>query len=195
MGEPSSGGPRPEASALVVDDDPLLAELVDAWLEGHCTTTVVHSGTEALDVVDDRFDVVLLDRRMPDLTGDEVLLELRERGHTMPVLMVSAIQPDYDVLDLPFDDYVVKPMEHAEFVGTVEELLGRRNADEAVREYHAGVAKLALLEREKFPEELEADERYRSLREEVAALAREADTDLPVPAESGGQVTDAGADP
>lgn len=195
MGEPSSGGPIPEASALVVDDEPLLAELVEAWLEGRCDTTVVHSGADALDLVDDGFDTVLLDRRMPGLSGDEVLLELRERGHAMPVLMVSAVQPDYDILELPFDDYLVKPVEHGEFLETVDELLERRNAGETVREYYAGAAKLSLLEEEKYPEDLEADERYQSLRDEVAALARDADAALPTPIGPVSPGEDTDADP
>jgi CheY-like chemotaxis protein len=69
---------------LVVDDDEDLAETCEYWLEaGQYEARVANSGEEALKVVDETVDVVLLDRRMPTLSGDEVLAELRDRGFDM----------------------------------------------------------------------------------------------------------------
>lgn len=179
MGEP----PDIPVRALVVEDDPLLAALIDDWVGEYCRTTVVHHGDEALATLDESFDVVLLDRRMPGLPGDEVLRRIRERGLSIPVLVVSAVQPDYDVIDLPFDDYLIKPIKRQGIRERVEELLDRRSRDENERAYFAGAAKLALLEEEKPREELVDDPRYRSLKSEVDDRYERADGDLPEPSE------------
>jgi Response regulator containing CheY-like receiver domain and AraC-type DNA-binding domain len=70
---------------------------------------VAYGGEEALEKIDETVDVVLLDRRMPGLTGDKVLQEIRERGFNCRVVMVSAVNKN-EGDSLPADDYYEKPM-------------------------------------------------------------------------------------
>jgi len=60
--------------------------------------------------MDDEVDAVLLDRRMPDVHGDEVLARLREEGCDCPVIMTTAVDPGMDILEMDFEDYLCKPV-------------------------------------------------------------------------------------
>jgi DNA-binding response OmpR family regulator len=91
------------------------------------------SGADALAAVDDAVDVVLLDRQMPETTGEAVLDELRARGVDCQVAMLTAVEPDGDVLGMPFDDYRTKPVARSELVGLVKSLLARATYDERTR--------------------------------------------------------------
>jgi len=136
-----------DATVLVVDDDEDLADTYAFWLDEVVDVDVAYSGTTALDVLEaEPVDVVLLDRRMPSLSGDAVLAELRDRGHDPRVSMVTAVEPSLDVVELPFDDYLIKPVGREALLSTVAELLALAEYDDAFRAYFALEAKLATLE-------------------------------------------------
>ncbi|PSQ11434.1 hypothetical protein BRC93_05455 [Halobacteriales archaeon QS_5_70_15] len=105
---------RPRPSVLIVDDDRDLADLYATWLQDDYYTRTVYSGRDALDELHDGIDVVLLDRRLPDIPGDEVLVTLRDRGMDCRVSMVTAVNPGFDILELGFDDYLTKPIDREE---------------------------------------------------------------------------------
>jgi predicted DNA binding protein/DNA-binding response OmpR family regulator len=152
---------------LVVDDDEDLAETCEYWLEaGQYQVRIANSGEEALDAVDEDVDIVLLDRRMPTLSGDEVLEAFRERGLDMPVAMMTAVAPDTDIVDMPFDDYLVKPVSQDDILDAVDEMLARSDFETDVRDYFAmSSTEAALSARE--PEELRDTEELEGLREEI----------------------------
>ncbi|MGQ4556188.1 bacterio-opsin activator domain-containing protein [Halobellus sp. GM3] len=122
---------------LVVDDDRDLADTCEYWLRDDFDVRVAYGGEAALDRMSDDVDVVLLDRRMPDLSGDEVLEAIHARGYDCRVAMMTAVDPDTDIVEMPFDEYLVKPVDEESVRGTVEELLVRSEFDEQVREYFA----------------------------------------------------------
>ena len=80
---------------LVVEDEPDLADLYATWLKIDYSVRTAYGGEEAVEQLDDEIDVVLLDRRMPGLSGDEVLTKIRERGIDCYVSMVTAVEPDF----------------------------------------------------------------------------------------------------
>lgn len=96
---------------LAVDDEPRVVEAFALWLEDDYRVLTATSGEEALEVADDSVDVALLDRQMPGMTGDEVLEELRNRGLDCRVAMVTGVDPDFDIVELPFEEYVQKPVD------------------------------------------------------------------------------------
>ncbi|WP_323676719.1 bacterio-opsin activator domain-containing protein [Halorubellus sp. PRR65] len=152
---------------LVVDDDEDLAETCEYWLDaGQYVPRVANSGEEALEAMSEDVDAVLLDRRMPTLSGDEVLEELRERGFDVPVAMMTAVAPDTDIVDMPFDDYLVKPVSQDDILEAVDEMLARSSFDEDVREYFAmSSTEEALSARE--TEELRDADELADLRDEI----------------------------
>lgn len=104
------------AKVLVVDDEPEAVELLVEFLssKGYEVLTAT-SGEEALRrVKEDRPHLVLLDVRMPQMNGLEVLQRIREIDAEMGVIMVTAVNEE-DVgrkaLELGAFDYIVKPLD------------------------------------------------------------------------------------
>jgi DNA-binding response OmpR family regulator len=152
---------------LVVEDEPELAELFAEWLSEEYDVDVATDGETALELVDDDTAVVLLDRLMPGLSGDDVLDEIRERGLDCRVAMVTAVEPDFDVLDMGFDDYAVKPLFRTDIQRLVRGLLERDEYDRHLSELFSTASKLAALESHKEREELADSEEYQRLRAEL----------------------------
>ncbi|WP_148413513.1 bacterio-opsin activator domain-containing protein [Haloferax sp. KTX1] len=162
-----------EQVVLVVDDDEDLADTCRYWLDGErFAVETAYGGQEALCRLDDTVDVVLLDRRMPNVTGDDVLEEIRERGLDCRVAMMTAVEPDTDIVDMPFDAYLVKPVSESDVKETVEELLVRAGFDSEVREYFALESTEAALD-SRDVEELREPEALSDLRSRLEAVRAE----------------------
>lgn len=100
---------------LVVDDEQEVADAYALRLRDYCDIETAYSGEAALSIItDSSIDVVLLDRHMPGLSGDDVLSALVERDYDGRVVMVTAVDPGIEVLDMPFDDYLCKPVDREE---------------------------------------------------------------------------------
>jgi len=155
---------------LVVDDERGLAELYAAWLSGQYTTRIAYDGDDALDQLDEDVSVVLLDRRMPGFSGDAVLEEIENRRIDCQIAMVTAVEPDFDIIEMGFDDYLCKPVSQDDIVETVESLLDRRDYEEALSDLFAEVSKKATLVEQKSPAELAANKDYQNLLTRIEAL-------------------------
>ncbi len=116
---------------LVVEDEDAIAQGLVMNLErkGHAVE-LARDGREALAKLRGaRFDLVLLDVRLPEVSGFEILQKLRGEGDFTPILMLTArSQPDDVIFGLKMgaDDYVVKPFDLAELLARVEGLLRRQ---------------------------------------------------------------------
>jgi DNA-binding response OmpR family regulator len=163
------------ARVLVVDDEREVADAYAAQLSDRYEVATAYSGHEALDALTSAVDVVLLDRRMPELAGGDVLREIRERGLDARVAMVTAIDPDFDIIDMPFDDYLVKPATGEDLIDTVERLLTCAAYESHVRTFYALSSKHAALQATKAEAELENSEEFRELRAELEAHRAELD--------------------
>jgi DNA-binding response OmpR family regulator len=160
---------------LIVEDEPDLADLYAAWLQDACTVRTAYDGSEALDQLDGGIDIVLLDRRMPGLSGDEVLETIRDRELDARVAMVTAVEPDFDIIQMGFDDYLVKPVSKEDLLETVDQLLLRSTYDEQIQEFFALASKKALLDSQKTEAELRASEEYARLEDRLAVLRAQID--------------------
>ncbi len=163
---------------LVVEDERDLADLYATWLRDEYRVRVAYGGREAIRKLDEEVDIALLDRRMPDLSGDETLQAIREEGVECRVAMVTAVEPDFDVVAMGFDDYLVKPVSRETLTETVENLLLRNTYDDGIQELFALASKKALLESEKDPTTLESNDEYQRLSERVAELRSDLDETL-----------------
>jgi DNA-binding response OmpR family regulator len=115
---------------LVIEDDRTVGQYVKRGLEEHgFHADLVDDGMEALRLASGgNYDLLVLDLRLPGMTGLEVLRTLRDRGFTMPILVLTAQDAlDFKVTALRSgaDDYVTKPFAFEELLARVE-ALGRR---------------------------------------------------------------------
>ena len=115
---------------LVIEDDRTVGQYVKRGLEEQrYQADLVDDGMEGLRLASGgRYDLIVLDLRLPGMSGFEVLRTLRDRGNTTPVLVLTAQDAvDFKVqaLRAGADDYVTKPFAFEELLARVE-ALGRR---------------------------------------------------------------------
>lgn len=163
------------STVLVVDDESRLADLFAAWLEDEWTVKTAYDGETALEKMSEDVDIVLLDRRMPGLSGDEVLERIREEKYDTRVVMVTAVDPDFDIIDMGFDDYLVKPVSKDELLDLVNRVQTRSTYERDVQQYYSLVSKRSLLQVEKSDQELENNEEYQELQSQIAELEERID--------------------
>lgn len=160
-----------DTKVLIVEDEKDVAEMFRRWLEDDYAVSVALSGNEALDTLERKdIDVVLLDRLMPGLSGDEVLERIEEEGYGCRVAMVTAVEPDFDIVEMGFDEYITKPSSPGELKTTVEILLERRKRSRQLQEYASLRVKQAALGFEKGEEELEESKEYDQLVSRIEEL-------------------------
>jgi two-component system response regulator AdeR len=162
---------------LVVVDDHEVATRYRDQLPTDYTVRVATAGEDGPARLDDRVDVVLLDRETPDVSVTDTLSSVRERDLDCRVAIVTPVEPDVDVLELGFDAYITKPVTASTLSETVERLLERSRYDRLLRDYYAAVAEQATLEATASQAAPEESAEYRRLQADIEAMRAElADT-------------------
>lgn len=115
---------------LVVEDDELMAALIESGLSGEgYSVTRVSNGMDALiAAATGKFSAAAIDVMMPDMTGFEICRHLRQQQNSLPVLLITARDAVEDRvlgLDSGADDYLVKPFAFAEFSARIRALVRR----------------------------------------------------------------------
>lgn len=157
-----------EGRVLVVDDEPDVAEAQAVRLRTTYETSVAHSGEDALEQAGPGIDAILLDRRMPDIHGDDVLAKLRDRGYEGAIIMLTAANPELNILEMEFDDYLQKPVDRETLLSTLARHLDAQDTDDSLNEFFRITSKLQLLEADRTTKQLGQSSEY-------AALKRRAD--------------------
>ena len=164
---------------LVVEDDTSVTKLYVQFLEPEYTVLTAETAQEGIDALlgkdgDDpaatAVDAVLLDRRLPDAPGEEVLDFIDEQDFDCRVAMVTGVEPDFDIVDMGFDLYIVKPVTRSELLEAVETLFVRSEYGGLLREAASLASKRALLESQKSEAELEASTEYTTLLDRMSEL-------------------------
>jgi two-component system, OmpR family, response regulator RegX3 len=124
---------------LVVDDEPAIVDAVGyALRSAGFDVDTLDDGEKALDAARAApYDVLVLDVRLPGLSGVEVCRRLRGESD-VPILMLTALDAEVDRvlgLEAGADDYVTKPFSIAELVSRVRAILRRRDLDRASTGY------------------------------------------------------------
>lgn len=160
-------------TVLIVEDEKRLADLYAETLSAEYDVVTAYSGTEALEVADESVDAVFLDRKMPGLSGGEVLERLRDRGYDYPVAMLTAVRPDWDIVEMGFDDYLLKPVDAQDLRDATERLETLGGIEREVREYVRQNIKQASLEAEKDASKLAASDEFEALKSDVSNRSSE----------------------
>jgi DNA-binding response OmpR family regulator len=122
--------------ALIVDDEPAITEILQAYLqdEGFIVVTAADGAAGLKIALADPFDIVLLDLNLPLMSGVEVFKEIR-KASDVPILMVTSRDEVLDRivgLELGADDYIAKPFNPREVVARVKNVIRRTERKPAV---------------------------------------------------------------
>ncbi len=150
---------------LVEDSQDLALWLGKVLREEQFEVDCVHDGESAVHrLAQSRYDLLLLDLKLPGIDGRSVLRRMRRQGDDTPVLVLTAsgsLDIKVESLETGADDYLVKPFEVRELVARVKALIRRRGGssqsllhcadlryDLDTRKFHAAGERLALTPRE-----------------------------------------------
>jgi two-component system OmpR family response regulator len=112
---------------LIVEDEPALRLSYQRAFQPRYDLVFASTGAEALEKLDDQLpDVAVLDMRLPDTDGVELLRRIRLTQPDLPVIITTAymsIEPQLKVLNLPHSGYIVKPFRLDELGARIDALL------------------------------------------------------------------------
>lgn len=115
---------------LVIEDEPRIAKYIKKGLElkSHIVD-VAHDGGEGYDLASvEKYDVIILDRMLPQLNGMEICRKLRNEKNPTPILMLTAktqVEDRVEGLEAGADDYLTKPFAFAELLARLNALSRR----------------------------------------------------------------------
>lgn len=117
---------------LLVEDDASLGDTIASWLklDGYAVDWVTRGDHADTALKTHTYDCILLDRGLPELSGDVVLQRLRERNNVTPVLYITArdaLSDRIEGLDAGADDYLVKPFDLNELSARIRAAMRRHH--------------------------------------------------------------------
>jgi signal transduction histidine kinase/DNA-binding response OmpR family regulator len=128
--------PHVQRRVLIVDDEINIRRFLRHTLEQESYDVLeAASGQEALArAIRERPHLILLDLRLPDMTGFEILEELKKKADTrnIPVIILSIIQDQQEGYRLGASDFLNKPVDRERLVERIDRLLGPRNANHSI---------------------------------------------------------------
>ena len=127
--------PKLRKNILVVDDEPMILEVVTSLLESRGFTVFpAASGKYALEIFNSQnIALVVLDLMLPDISGEDVCQAIRKISR-IPIIMLTAKSEESDLLEgleLGADDYITKPFSLKELAARVDAVL-RRSEDDLI---------------------------------------------------------------
>jgi DNA-binding response OmpR family regulator len=134
---------------LVVEDEEAIADAVSYALQAEgFEVETAGDGEQALQATHSRdFDLMILDLRLPKVSGIDVCRSVRGSGDALPILMLTAKDSEEERvfgLDVGADDYVTKPFSVAELMSRARAILRRRRLDQAGRQPVTRVGEMEL---------------------------------------------------
>ena len=126
---------------LIVEDSKQIATALKSGLKDHYAVDIAEDGKSAVELSTNfDYDTILLDLNLPKLSGEEVCKQLREKGVTSPIIVITGKDSEEDtinLLDLGADDYIVKPYKLQEVLARIRAAL-RRSTEAATAVIEAG---------------------------------------------------------
>lgn len=120
------------AQILIIDDEEKICEFIAAFLikDGH-SVSIANLGKEGVKKINnENIDLIILDRMIPDISGDEICKTIKNKNINTPIIMITAkteIDDRVEGFELGCDDYICKPFSPKEMVVRVNAMLRRCN--------------------------------------------------------------------
>ena len=156
-----------ENPVLIIEDESMVAELYMNYLSEDYDARYYMSAEEALSSITNEETITILDRRLPNISGDEVAAQLKTQIDTCLILAVSGVEPSESITELPIDDYLQKPVQQDELLSRLSNLELRLGLPPKEQQYLAVRSKQRALQ--------DAYGRSASSTSAYTALSKEAD--------------------
>ncbi len=142
----------PAEKILIVEDEKKISDIIKSYFEKEgFDVTVAETGSKALQLIKERFDLIILDLKLPDIDGEEICGSIRKISDVPIIMLTAKSSEDERVkgLGLGADDYVVKPFSTRELVARVKARLRRtKKSDGKVLSFNGGALKIDTLSME-----------------------------------------------
>lgn len=92
------------------------------WLTEDYQVATAGDAASALEIFDDSFDVVLLDRKLPETRGEHLIHPIQNITEECRIALVTSVEPNWDILEMDFDAYLTKPVRQEDFCVLVDAL-------------------------------------------------------------------------
>ena len=148
-GKQASMESRPDI--LIVDDDRSICLVLEEVLKDKYSAEVAHTGKDAEDAMSRKaFDLILVDLKLPDMSGFEVIKKIRERSHVGVIMLTGSLQIADTVtgLESGADDYLLKPFDPRELLARIRSVLRRKNGEVKTSRILFGGLSMDLVRRE-----------------------------------------------
>ncbi|MEM2933557.1 MAG: response regulator [Methanocellales archaeon] len=157
---------------MIVDDERDVVNLFEEMLSDNYQVIKAYSGEECLEKLKlEKPDLILLDILMPEMNGWQVLEKIKQYPELkdIPVIMLTAVKPDFSILQKGIENYIVKPVARGELINTVNEFFKAR---EAMAQFEAralarGVAKDLVVEYKEKARQLDVSEKLSTLLKQI----------------------------
>ena len=127
---------------LLIEDELKIARFLQLELthEGYNLTIATEGRDGLIKAMDDKFDLIILDLMLPNLSGIEICRRLRSNNIQTPIIMLTAKSDVSDKvmgLDIGADDYMTKPFAIEELLARIRKILSRKKAEHEKKEKEA----------------------------------------------------------
>lgn len=158
------------ATVLLVESDSALRELYEHWLSDRFDVRLAQNGADAEHHLEDEIDILILNRILPDLSEREIFEHVSDQEIECGVIMLTTQPPDFDILDMPFDEYLVKPVDRFSLYEAVARTQRKLSFDRCLRGYRRLITKRDLIESVISAGTLSNSERFAELLDRIAEV-------------------------
>lgn len=106
---------------LFVDDEEGILDLYRIMCENKYNVETLSQGTRAVEEFDNSIDIAFFDRRMPDMSGYEVIKKIQNEGYETPMIIISGSDEDESPTDADYKEYLKKPIDQDEIFNAIDE--------------------------------------------------------------------------
>ncbi|RZN62078.1 response regulator transcription factor [Methanonatronarchaeum sp. AMET6-2] len=167
---------------LIIEDNLDELELFQEILKDEFKVSTAGDGEKGLEKMNEDIDIVLLDRMMPGMDGGEVLREIRENQNPeisqTPVILLTALDADLDIIDMEFNDYINKPVSPKQLRKKVRETISISEYDKQIDRYYSIINKIETLKESLDEDVLNQNKEYQKLKQKKEKRRKEVDDSL-----------------
>lgn len=173
---------------VIIEDEESLAELFSKRLDDEYNATIATHAGNGIAEIDAETDYVLLDRKLPGMSGDRVLEYIVDQPYDINVIIISAIDPDQNVIHQPYDEYITKTVDEGEIQDAIDRVEVKNRFVELLSQYVKKAETWEVVRSELNTAESDADVDLGMIESELDEIAEEFAT---ISSElSGSKVTD-----